>query len=107
MEVNVGKPVLLPPEVAAAASGILTEAVTNVLRHADANNLLIDVHLTDSLTLLVRDDGVGVPAARLAAGDGIRGMRERAEMVGGTLDLNSSDPGTLVRAVLPVEVSPR
>lgn len=103
VEVNVGKHSPVPQDVEAAAGGILTEAVINVLRHAQAKTLLLDVHLDGPLILTIRDDGHGAPADRLNTGNGIRGMRERAEMVGGTLDLESSPRGTTVRATLPVD----
>lgn len=103
VEVNVGKHGPLPQNVEAAASGILTEAVTNVLRHAQATTLLLDVHLDGPLILTISDNGHGAQDDRLSTGNGIRGMRERAEMLGGTLELESSSHGTTVRATLPVE----
>ncbi len=80
------------------------EAIGNAVRHSQAR--LIEVVLeceTGVLTLEVRDDGVGLPTA-LPAGShfGIVGMRERAEIAGGTLTVTSSPgAGTVVNLHLP------
>ncbi|OYN92761.1 hypothetical protein CGZ91_00820 [Parenemella sanctibonifatiensis] len=73
------------------------EAVTNVVRHADARHCSIEV--TDT-GVRIRDDGQGI---RAAAGNGLRGLQERLEAAGGSLSLTpgSTDarrPGTLVEA---------
>jgi signal transduction histidine kinase len=82
---------------------IAREAVFNALRHADATHIVIafrtDVH---RLILEVRDDGSGMPAVvRSREGMGISGMRYRAGIIGGRLELESEPgKGTVVRCVL-------
>lgn len=92
----------LPAAVEVAAYRIGAEALTNVARHAQASRARVDVRLADgTLGLTVTDDGRGWRAERL--GVGVLSMRERAEEVGGRLDIDSGPGrGTTVRALLPL-----
>jgi len=95
----------LPAAVQLAAVRIVQEAVTNVVRHADGRHA--DVHLdygADVLSVRVDDDGHGGPrAAGLQPGSGLRGMRERAAALGGSLTVGPAPAGGIrVEAVLPV-----
>ena len=94
----------LPRAVDAAAFRIVQESVTNVLRHsgASAANVSAQVH-GDELILRIHDDGHG-GSADTAAGAGIRGMTERAGLLGGRLGAGSSAEGFEVIARLPIEV---
>jgi signal transduction histidine kinase len=73
----------MPPDVDAAAYMIVQEALTNVLRHASARLVVVGISVEVGLTLTVTDDGRGGPMND--EGMGLRGMRERAEALGGTL----------------------
>ncbi len=87
-----------------AAYRIVQEALMNVVRHASARSCQIRLACPTPQTLIVEvsDDGVGLPLAA-RAGVGLRSMRERAEELGGTWDLESaSGEGTRVVAHLPV-----
>lgn len=80
-------------DVEAAAYFCITEAITNAVKHAQAQR--IEVRLIDEkagLAFAVRDDGVGFDAAEVSGGSGIVGMRDRLEAVGGTMSVESS-PG--------------
>lgn len=83
---------------------VTQEALTNVARHADAAAVDINLHSRDGedrLSLEVRDDGRGFSPAE--ADGGVTGMRERALLVGGHLQVRSSiGEGTTVRLDLPV-----
>jgi signal transduction histidine kinase len=82
---------------------IVQESVTNVIRHAEARSVQISVAIADGVMRIdVTDDGAGGKSTH-DEGLGIRGMRERANLVGGTL-ATSRDPvgGFHVRALLPV-----
>ena len=94
----------LPRAVDAAAFRIVQESVTNVLRHsgASAANVSAQVH-GDELILRIHDDGHG-GSADTAAGAGIRGMTERAGLLGGRLGAGSSAEGFTVTAHLPIDV---
>ena len=82
---------------------VAQESVTNAIRHAHAASIGITLRASgDCLTLSVRDDGRGLREASLESG-GIRGMRERANLVGGTLQVISAPrAGTEVRLTIPL-----
>jgi signal transduction histidine kinase len=94
----------LPAAVEVAAYRIAQEAVTNIVRHADATTARITISCADAaLQLRISDDGCGLPD-HLVAGVGVTSMRERVHDIGGTVQL-STDGGTVVEAVLPLEPS--
>ena len=86
---------------------VAQEALNNVVRHAHARTASVDLRPMDGgLLLAVRDDGVGFDPAGPRAGRslGLASMRERVQLVGGTLDVESvPGQGTAVVAWVPVE----
>jgi signal transduction histidine kinase len=98
----------LPAAVDLAAFRVVQESVTNVVRHAGASRA--DVFLgygDDALTVRVDDDGHGAGPAGPQPGNGLRGMRERAAALGGTLALDRSPLGGLrVEALIPLGGAP-
>ena len=92
----------LPADVEATAYAVVQEALTNVLRHADAT--VVDLRIereADTLVVVVTDDGRG--GSVQDEGMGISGMRTRIESQGGTLTVGPRPQGGFeVRAVLPV-----
>jgi len=95
----------LDPELENAIYRIADEALTNIIRHADAKQVTVDLRRkAGRIRLSVGDDGRGFDAAADPPDGhvGIHGMRERAEVVGGSLDITSGSAGTTVR----FEVSP-
>jgi signal transduction histidine kinase len=96
----------LPAGVDLSAYRIVQEALTNTVRHADARRAEVTVRAADGvLEIDVRDDGCGTSTRRAqGAGRGIAGMRERAAMLGGTLDAGPLPGGGFrVHARLPLE----
>lgn len=93
----------LPAAVELAAYRIVQEALTNVARHAAARHATVRVARdAGGLTVEVRDDGAATPAAPPAAGNGLRGMHERARALGGTVEAGPRpDGGFAVVARLP------
>ena len=89
---------------------VLQESLTNVHRHAQAT--AVDVWLVrqnHEVVMTIQDNGRGMPAgvlenfqAGMASGVGLAGMRERLAEFGGTLHVESSHSGTIVRASIPV-----
>jgi len=98
---------LVDGEVAVIAYRIVQEALTNVARHAQAKHIAVALGEQDGvLTVEVRDDGRGISddEARSPRSLGIVGMRERALVRGGALDVSRlPEGGTSVRLTIPVE----
>lgn len=94
----------LPAAVEAAAYRIVQEALTNVVRHAQAHSCVVTLAVVDdgtSLRLTIADDGRGLPTER-RVGIGIQSMRERAEELGGDCIVRDRPGGgVLVNARLP------
>lgn len=85
---------------------VAQEALSNVVRHAKATHARVDLHFGQQVVLTVTDDGCGIPASSITqAGPGghlgLIGMRERVDLVGGSLEVRAHTPrGTLVRATV-------
>ena len=96
---------VLPAGVDASAYRIVQEALTNTLRHSGASRASVTIRAVDgTLELDVRDDGRGAAGPAGGTGRGLAGMRERAAMLGGTLDAGPLPEGGFgVRARLPLE----
>ncbi len=92
----------LPPPVEQCVYRVAQEALTNVVRHARGSRVRVALARDgDQLALTIADDGRGFdPAGAGSARLGIKGMRERAEMFGGTLAIESTPHGTTVRLSL-------
>lgn len=94
----------LPEEVEISVFRIYQEIVTNILRHSRAENVSIELYRRDSrLVLAVEDDGVGFSPGERTPGAGITGMRERADLIGAELEIDSEPGlGTQVQLVIPI-----
>jgi len=90
------------PAVEAAIYFTVAEALTNVVRYAQATLATIDVEVREgSLVAEVVDDGVG--GATTASGSGLRGLADRLDALGGTLSVESPPGGgTIIRARAPL-----
>jgi two-component system sensor histidine kinase UhpB len=94
----------LEPDEELVVYRVAQEALTNVARHSGAQQASVTLARTSArdVTLTVRDDGCGFDAAVHARGTGLRGMRERAVLIGAALDVESRPGhGTTVRLRLP------
>lgn len=103
-----GTPIPLPAPLELAGYRIVQEALTNVIRHADASRVWIDLRYeSGALRLSIVDDGVGVgPGPTVGTGSGIAGMRERATALGGELAAGPRTGGGFeVVARLPMPTS--
>jgi signal transduction histidine kinase len=106
-----GEQVRLSDRCELAVYRVAQEALSNVVRHAQASHTRVELHFGEQIVLTVSDDGRGI----LASGDsdggsgpglglGLIGMRERVNLVGGTLEVRAREPhGTLVRATMTAE----
>jgi signal transduction histidine kinase len=91
----------LPADVEAAAYYVVSEALTNVARYADASSATVSISFADGVARVeVTDDGSG--GADPSRGSGLRGLADRVDAIGGRLEVESpAGAGTCVRAVLP------
>jgi two-component system sensor histidine kinase DesK len=97
-------PMQLPPTQESVLALVLREAVTNVVRHAQARNCRVQLERVNGhCRLEIEDDGRGGLAME---GNGLRGMRERIEALGGKLERDTTR-GTRLTIHLPIEDSPR
>ena len=94
----------LPPGIETTAYFVVAEALTNVVKHAEADRASVVVAVDDAgqtLTVEVHDDGAG--GARPAAGTGLTGLFDRVGAADGTLTVDSlPGEGTTVRATMPI-----
>lgn len=90
------------PERAHAIFRCVQEGITNAVKHGGARRVLVRLERSgDDLHLLVQDDGRG--AGELAMGNGLRGMRERLNQLGGLLEISSEHGhGFELRASIPI-----
>src|SRR6202046_2064711 len=94
------------PDAAIGVFRIAQEALTNILKHAEAKSADLFISIDrDTFTLRITDDGKGIPSGRLATSTthGLVSMRHRIAGLGGTWDLGSPDSGgTVVTARIPL-----
>jgi signal transduction histidine kinase len=97
--------VKLDTSLATAVFRIFQEALTNIIRHARASRVTVDLGFEGSVVVLeVADDGVGLPPARSRGRSlGLLGMGERARRLGGQCVVSQREPaGTLVSLRVPL-----
>ena len=95
--------VTVSPEEELVIYRVAQEALTNVARHAGATTVELRLRDTqEGIVLTVRDDGRGMPEGAATSSHGIRGMRERAMLVGATLLIDSRPgAGTVIELSIP------
>ena len=97
----------LGPELEIVLYRIAQEALTNVVKYAGAATVHVALEEREGMIRLsVRDDGCGFdPASKVGLGLGLRGMEERSELVGGSLDVRSSpEKGTTIVLEVPRKI---
>jgi PAS domain S-box-containing protein len=101
----------LSNELNTALFRIIQEALVNIHKHADSKEARIRLKCENGKVVLeISDSGKGIDAAQLrngrigvrGLGVGITGMRERVRQLGGTLEIEAANPGTLIRAAFPI-----
>src|ERR1700726_4572951 len=97
----------MSPETETACFRVAQEALTNVVRHARAQTVSVELHRTpEALHLVVRDDGIGfdvMTVEQQGVSLGLLGMRERVTLLGGEMDCKSAPGrGTEIHAFFPV-----
>jgi signal transduction histidine kinase len=101
VELRGAVPVRLDATIEAAAYFVVSEALTNVAKYAQANSARVELTLTDDrLAVTIGDDGIG--GADETAGSGLRGLADRVEALGGSLlVISPAGAGTVITAQLP------
>jgi signal transduction histidine kinase len=90
------------PELESTVYRLVQEALTNVAKHARAENVQVVVAGSGGqISIEVQDDGMGFDTDTKTEGFGLAGMRERVSLAGGTLQISSSEEGTMVQVCLP------
>jgi len=99
------RPTRYPPELESAVYRIAQEALTNAVKHGHAEHAHLEIREDEAaIRIVVEDDGVGFDPSSRTAGFGLLGMRERAELFGGVLEVDAAPGrGTTIRAVVPVQ----
>ncbi len=92
----------LPEPIEVAAYYVVSEALANAAKHAEASVVWVNVRVDDArMTLTVRDDGVG--SADPSCGSGLTGLSDRVQALGGTIEIDSPPgSGTTIRVRLPI-----
>jgi signal transduction histidine kinase len=104
LDLDIRQPEKLSPVQTNHIWAIVNEALSNVVRHANARNVRISAHQLDGrLEVVVQDDGYGLPEAP-SEGFGLRNMQERARLLGGQLMISGElGKGTRVLLDAPVK----
>jgi signal transduction histidine kinase len=104
VDLDIATDVRLPESIEVAAYFVASEALANSAKHSEASRIDVSLRQQDgSLSLSVRDDGVG--GADAARGSGLVGLIDRVEALGGSIAIQSREgEGTLIRVELPVEL---
>jgi two-component system NarL family sensor kinase len=102
-------------DVELALFRVVQESLTNIQRHSGSEQAKIRIHRNSDLTLEISDLGHRVSAGgqrekkepRFEVGVGIPSMQERVKLIGGRLEIDSSNDGTTVRVMIPLERNER
>jgi signal transduction histidine kinase len=89
---------------------VVQESLTNIQRHSGSHQAKIRIHRNSEITLEISDPGRGPSAGsqreqeerRFEPGVGIAGMQERVKLIGGRLEIDSTNHGTSVRVTIPL-----
>jgi signal transduction histidine kinase len=105
----------LPRDFELALFRVLQESLTNVHRHSGSKTASVRLFVEEGIGILeIEDRGKGISPQYLeksgqdwmaALGVGVRGMNERMRQLGGRLELISTEKGTTIRAIVPIEKS--
>jgi signal transduction histidine kinase len=83
---------------------VVQEALTNVVRHADVDRATISLLCDGTLLIVIRDEGRGFDPAVTLAPSGLRGLRERVELLGGTVAIDAAlGAGVRITAEFPLD----
>lgn len=85
---------------------VVKEALHNVVKHAQASRVMVNIHMDDGLRIVVADDGTGLPEqAAQGMGNGLRNMHRRMQEVGGSLHVGTGEDDRGTRLVLRLSLT--
>ena len=90
----------LSPDLVQDIVAVVRELVTNVVRHSGASRLTVEVTVDDPVTVVVTDDGRGLPAITVRSG--LANLADRAERRGGSMTCTGGESGTMVSWTVPL-----
>jgi signal transduction histidine kinase len=97
----------LTPELESTIYRIVQEALTNAIKHAHATHVAVTVaEENGEVVVEVRDDGAGFGPDASTRGYGLIGMRERVQLAGGRLEIDTGERGTCLHAAVPARHAP-
>lgn len=99
-----GEPIFMDAHTELVLFRIVQEALNNIVKHAGASEITIDLHYDTALLIMeVKDNGKGFRANGALSGTGIQNIRKRASILKGRLNINSSPiNGTQIRITIPL-----
>jgi len=101
-----GQQIELPDVVSISLYRFVQETLTNVVKHAKASQAEVRLETMDGYVYLtVSDNGKGMDPARPSGGLGLLGIHERAALLGGRVDIQTSRDGTRVKICIPMELN--
>ena len=93
-----------PASIEITTYRIVQEALTNLARHSEASECVVQLVADEQMLMIsIRDGGRGFDPARIDEGSGLGGIRERAELLGGTLEIDTA-PGAGVRITAEIPI---
>jgi signal transduction histidine kinase len=100
----------MSPEMELALFRVVQEGLTNIQRHSGSKQAKIRIDYGANLILEISDLGHGIPVSgqrmneerRFEIGDGVPSMRERVKLIGGRLEIDSTNHGTTLRVTIPL-----
>jgi len=100
---NPSENIILSPEVAVHLMRLTQEAIANIIKHAQADEIVVELRINPpQLNLVIKDNGIGFDPEKSPYGFGLENMRKRAEEMEGIIDLRSGNLGTEIQVIIPV-----
>tara|TARA_R110001592_G_scaffold236638_1_gene495020 strand:+ start:42996 stop:44915 length:1920 start_codon:yes stop_codon:yes gene_type:complete len=100
---NPSENIILSPEVAVHLMRLTQEAIANIIKHAQADEIVVELRINPpQLKLMIKDNGIGFDSEKSSYGFGLENMRQRAAEMGGGMDLKSGNSGTEIQVIIPV-----
>ena len=100
---NPAENIILSPEVAVHLMRLTQEAIANIIKHAQADEIEVELRINPpQLKLVIKDNGIGFDTEKSSYGFGLENMRKRAAEMEGIIDLRSGNLGTEIQVIIPV-----